>query len=147
MSITQLSPKLWIMAQPDLSAIATLPQQGFAALINNRPDGEEPGQAGSAAEAAAARAAGLSYAHIPVQGLLLTEQDAARFRQEVEAAPGPVVAHCRSGTRSFLLWVMGGDLGGSSNAEILSRADKAGVKRDLVAPRLAARRAAAAGGR
>ena len=42
--------------------------RGFALVINNRPDGEAPGQPTSAEMAAAAKAAGLEYLYVPVRG-------------------------------------------------------------------------------
>ena len=103
MKITPIDARLSVSDQPDDADIAALPVKGFALLINNRPDGEEPGQPGNAAEAAAAEAAGLDYLHLPVTGPTITRQDIARFRETVEAAPGPVLAHCRGGTRSLTL--------------------------------------------
>ena len=80
--------------------------QGFVKLINNRPDGEVPGQPTSAEMEAAARAAGLAYVHIPFVGRPTTEQAEAVAR-EAEAAGGPVLAFCRSGTRSITAWSLG----------------------------------------
>ena len=80
--------------------------QGFTLVINNRPDGEAPGQPAGADVEAAARAAGMDYLHVPVTGGPTPEQ-VARVRQAVEAAPGPVLAFCRSGTRSIVTWARG----------------------------------------
>ncbi len=80
--------------------------RGFALVINNRPDGEDPGQPSSAEMEAAARAAGLDYAHIPVVGGPTPGQVEA-VRAAVDAADGPVLAFCRSGTRSIVVWARG----------------------------------------
>ncbi|GJE15643.1 TIGR01244 family sulfur transferase [Methylobacterium marchantiae] len=112
MTITPIDSRLSVSDQPDEAAIAAMPGRGFALLINNRPDGEEPGQPGSAAEAAATEAAGLSYLHLPVEGPTITREDIARFREAVETASGPVLAHCRSGTRSLTLWALSEVLAG-----------------------------------
>lgn len=98
--------KLSVAAQPSEAEIAALGAEGVALLINNRPDGEEPGQLGSSAERKAAEAAGLAYLDLPVTGPTITEEAVRRFADAVEAAPGPVVAHCRSGTRSLTLWAI-----------------------------------------
>jgi uncharacterized protein (TIGR01244 family) len=90
-------------------ALADLPEaaaQGFKLVINNRPDGEEPGQPTSAEMEAAAKAAGLGYVHIPVRGAPTPDQVEANYRA-VEAAGGPVLAFCRSGTRSIVTWSLG----------------------------------------
>ncbi len=112
MKRTTIDPKLSVAGQPSLDAIADLGAQGVALLINNRPDDEEPGQPGAAAERAAAEAAGIGYLDLPVTGPTLTREAVERFHAAVEAAPGPVVAHCRSGTRSLTLWVIGEVLAG-----------------------------------
>lgn len=87
----------------DLSAAAA---EGFKLVINNRPDGEDAGQPTSAQVEAAARAAGLDYVHIPVRGGPTPDQVEANHRA-VEAAGGPVLAFCRSGTRSIVTWSLG----------------------------------------
>src|SRR5580704_8443644 len=86
--------------------LATAAQQGFTLVINNRPDGESPDQPSSAEMAAAARAAGLDYLYNPVRGGPGPEQVAAQA-EAVAAAKGPVLAFCRSGTRSIITWSLG----------------------------------------
>ncbi|WP_019906566.1 TIGR01244 family sulfur transferase [Methylobacterium sp. 77] len=112
MNITPIDSRLSVSGQPDEAEIASLPASGFALLINNRPDGEEPGQPGNAAEAKAAEAAGLAYLHLPVTGPGITRDEIARFREAVDGASGPVIAHCRSGTRSITLWALSEVLAG-----------------------------------
>jgi uncharacterized protein (TIGR01244 family) len=90
--------------QPDeMGEVAAL---GFKLLINNRPDREVPGQPTGAEMEAAARAAGLDYVHIPVIGAASSDQLEA-FHAAVAAAGGPVLAFCRSGTRSITTWALG----------------------------------------
>jgi uncharacterized protein (TIGR01244 family) len=112
MRLTRIDDTLSVASQPTLAEIEALKDAGVTALINNRPDGEEPGLPGTAAEAAAAQAAGLAYHHLPVTGPTLGRAAIDAFRAAVAAAPGPVVAHCRSGTRSLTLHVLGAVLDG-----------------------------------
>ena len=79
---------------------------GFTLVINNRPDDEVDGQPTSAQMQAAAQAAGLHYVHIPVRGSPTDEQVQA-VNKAIEAAHGPVLAFCRSGTRSIITWSAG----------------------------------------
>jgi uncharacterized protein (TIGR01244 family) len=118
MTLTPVHEKLSVAGQPDAAEIAALGAGGTTLLINNRPDDEEPDQPGSETERAAAEAAGLAYLHLPVTGPSLSRADVDRFRDAVLAAPGHVVAHCRSGTRSLTLWAIGEVLAGN-----LARAD------------------------
>lgn len=114
-----IDEKFSVSGQPSLAEIEGLGRAGVALLINNRPDGEEPGQPGSAAERAAAQAAGLAYLDLPVTGPTITREAVERFRAAVAAAEGPVVAHCRSGTRSLTLWAIGAVLAGDLRREDL----------------------------
>ena len=93
------------IAPEDMPAIAA---QGFSTVVNNRPDGEGgPDQPGSEAMAQAAQAAGLEYHYLPVISGQITPEQVARFAAIVAAASGPVLAFCRSGTRSTNIWRMG----------------------------------------
>jgi len=117
-----------VASQPDLSAIEALGQGGTRLLINNRPDGEEAGQPNSAAEAEAAARAGFAYRHIPVTGAAIGRDDVRRFQQAMHEADGPVVAHCRSGTRSLTLWVIGEVLDGRlSRGEVVDFGARRGI--------------------
>ena len=106
MVFTEIEPGLTVAGQPRGGDIAGFGPAGFALLINNRPDGEEAGQPGSEAERVAAESAGLAYRHLPVTGATITRAEIDAFRAAVQGAAGPVIAHCRSGTRSLTLWVL-----------------------------------------
>lgn len=117
-----------VAGQPDLEEIAALGRAGTRLLINNRPEGEEPGQPDSAAEADAAGRAGLAYRHLPVTGAAITQDDIRRFQQAIREAGGPVVAHCRSGTRSLTLWVIGEVLDGRlPEDEVIAFGERHGI--------------------
>jgi uncharacterized protein (TIGR01244 family) len=98
---------------------------GFASVINNRPDGESPDQPTSATMQAAAEAAGLGYHYIPlgrdgVSPRMVEETEAA-----LEGSDGPVLAFCRSGTRSTTLWALS-QAGKMPAQEIVAQAAHAG---------------------
>ncbi|CAN5521246.1 TIGR01244 family sulfur transferase [soil metagenome] len=95
-------------------------REGFVLVINNRPDDEEPGQPSSAQIEAAAKAAGLDYVHVPVRGGPTHDQVEA-VRRAVEGAEGPVLAFCRSGTRSIITWSLGQAASGSADRATLVR--------------------------
>lgn len=116
---------LLVTGQISPDDIATAAAQGVRTIINNRPDGEQPGQPTAAEIEAAATAAGLGYAHIPV--------DHSGFSMEqIEAMtaaltqPGPALAFCRSGTRSTFLWALARGLAGDEPATIAAKAANAG---------------------
>ncbi|MGZ5956626.1 MAG: TIGR01244 family sulfur transferase [Caulobacteraceae bacterium] len=99
---------------------------GFTTIICNRPDGEEPGQPSAAEIGAAAKAAGLAYVHVPVRGAPGPAEVEA-MREAVDAAPGPVLAYCRSGTRSITTWAIGQAMSGAmERGELVSLGRAAG---------------------
>jgi uncharacterized protein (TIGR01244 family) len=86
--------------------VAEAARQGFTFVVNNRPDDEQPGQPSGAQIAAAAEAAGLGYRAIPITHAGFSEDQVAAMQGALSAAPGPVLAFCRSGTRSTLVWAL-----------------------------------------
>lgn len=77
---------------------------GIKTVVNNRPDDEEPGQLSAARARELAEQHGIEYHHIPMTVPTLTPELIDRFEKVVTTAPRPIVAHCRSGTRSCILW-------------------------------------------
>jgi uncharacterized protein (TIGR01244 family) len=114
-----VSPQI---ASEDVPALA---EQGFALVISNRPDGEEPGQPTAAEISDAARAAGLGFRHIPVASAF-PEASIEAMVQALAEARGPVLAFCRSGTRSTLLWALAQASSGSDPEALAELAAGAG---------------------
>lgn len=117
MDAVQINDRLTVSAQPDTAAFAGFAGRGFVAVINARPEGEEQGQPGNAAEAAAARAAGLGYTFLPVTNSTITDADIDAFQKTLKDAKGPVLAHCKSGTRALALYAIGEVLDGRMKRE------------------------------
>jgi sulfide:quinone oxidoreductase len=116
--------------------VADLPEiaLNFGMLINNRPDGEEPGQPTSAELEAAARSLGLHYAYIPISADI-ADQDVAAFQQELSRSRGAKLAFCRTGNRSTRLWALS-QAGRRSTKRILAAAAIAGYDISSLEPRL-----------
>jgi uncharacterized protein (TIGR01244 family) len=86
-------------------AMASAAEAGFKAVLNNRPDFEGgPDQPTSQAMAAAAAAAGLQYAHLPVQGGYQSPEEIAACAKLLQELPRPLLMFCRSGARSTQLY-------------------------------------------
>ncbi len=98
---------------------------GYTLIVNNRPDGEEPGQPTGAEIEAAARAAGLAYVHVPVRGMPTAEQ-VDLVAAAVAAAEGPTLLFCRSGTRSIITWSLGEVAQGGDRADLAAKGAAAG---------------------
>jgi len=95
-------------------------------VINNRPDGEAPDEPQGAEIAAAARAAGIDYLAIPVGQGGFGQPQLDAMAEAIEGADGPVLAYCRSGTRSTLLWALARAKLGDAPAELRVKASAAG---------------------
>lgn len=99
-----LSPQFAVSPQITPQDIPALKAQGYRAIIANRPDGEGADQPTFAEIEAAAHAAGMQARYIPISGGMVGDDDVEAFRSALRAMPGPVLAYCRSGTRSATLW-------------------------------------------
>jgi len=103
--IKQLADGIFVSSFRNPQQIAALGGT-FRTIINNRPDGEEPGQPGSAELEAAATQAGLRYVHIPVRPGMLGREQISAFSEALASEPKPVLAFCKSGKRSASLWAL-----------------------------------------
>jgi sulfide:quinone oxidoreductase len=92
-----------VAEQLQVDDLETLAKAGFVAVICNRPDDEEQGQPTAAEVRAAAQDAGLSFHHIPVSGGQFPAPAVAAFGAVRKGTEGPVLAYCRTGTRSITL--------------------------------------------
>lgn len=103
--VQQLSADVCVAPQLEPAAMAWAAQNGFKSVINNRPDFEGgPDQPTHAVMEAAAKAAGLQYAFLPVNGAYQSPEEIARFADLLKALPKPILAFCRSGARSGKLY-------------------------------------------
>ena len=105
----QLTEQLSVAPQIAAADMPAIVAQGFRSVVNNRPDGEEPGQPDNARLEAAAHAAGLEWRHIPVVSGKVNDDQVRSFSEALAQLPGPVLAFCRSGTRCSALWALSSD--------------------------------------
>jgi uncharacterized protein (TIGR01244 family) len=116
--------------------VAALKEAGFVAIVNNRPDDEEPGQPSGAAIRAAAEAAGMAYAEIPVTHAGFSHPQIDAMTAALTAADGPVLAYCRSGTRSCNLWALAAAKAGRNPELLIRQAADAGYDLSGMRPTL-----------
>ena len=124
-----------VLASPQIAPadIEAARAEGVRLVINNRPDGEAPDQPSGSEIEAAARAAGMDYRAIPVTGGF----DEGQVRAMAEAlanADGKVLAYCRSGTRSTLLWALAQAACGADPQAIANAAADAGYDVSPIRP-------------
>jgi len=109
-------------------------QRGFAMIVNNRPEQESQDQTPGSDIEAAARAAGLAYVAIPISHSGFSEAQVDALVNALKRAEGPVLAYCRSGTRSTLLWALAQARLGKDPATVASQARAAGYDVTPISP-------------
>ncbi|MQY43027.1 TIGR01244 family phosphatase [Epibacterium sp. SM1969] len=113
MDARTLTPRYSVSPQIAVEDIPAIKAAGFQTVICNRPDAEVPPSHQAAALRAAVEAAGLKFAELPLTHQTMTMENVAMQRELYEAADGPVLAYCASGTRCSVIWALGqaSDLG------------------------------------
>jgi uncharacterized protein (TIGR01244 family) len=98
---THLGGAFFVSPQITPADVTLAAKEGFGLIVNNRPDGEAPGQPSSAEIKAAAQAAGLAYVHIPVDGRGMSMSHISALKKALsDAENAKILAYCRSGMRS-----------------------------------------------
>lgn len=101
-----IAPDVCVAPQLTPEAMAEAKRAGFRSVVNNRPDFEEgPQQPTNVSIEAAARAAGLEYRFLPVNGMYQSPDEVAAFARLLAELPRPVLLFCRSGARSTRLFI------------------------------------------
>ncbi len=123
----RVTPDFAVAAQLEPGDIARAAAEGFRTIVINRPDGEQPGQPLTGEMKAEADAAGVQFRAIAFQGLPPAPAIVAETAAMLDEANGPVLAYCRTGTRSITAWAMAEALAGNRRPdEIIALAKKAG---------------------
>jgi uncharacterized protein (TIGR01244 family) len=121
---------------PQIAAadIAEAQAKGVTLVINNRPDGEALDEPQGPEIEAAARAAGLDYVAIPVTHAGFSQPQVDAMIAALDRAEGPVLAYCRSGTRSTLLWALASAKMGEDKTTLQEKAAAAGYDLTPIEP-------------
>ncbi|MEE4316584.1 MAG: TIGR01244 family sulfur transferase [Erythrobacter sp.] len=125
-----------VLVSPQLAVedIAAAAEAGVAMIINNRPDGEDPFAPQGPEIAAAAAAAGLNYVEIPIGHAGFSEPQVDAMIAALDQAEGPILAYCRSGTRSTFLWALAQAKQGGDPDTIARTAAQAGYDISPIRP-------------
>ena len=125
--VRQLDDKTLISGQIQPADVAGLAASGVTMIVNNRPDGEDPDQPLAAEIEAAAEAAGIAYRHIPIaRGMGPSDVNAMRDAIATRG-DGKMLAFCRSGNRSALVWAVARAEDGVPAEQLQRCADGAGI--------------------
>jgi uncharacterized protein (TIGR01244 family) len=136
--LMQLAPGLTAAGGLSADNLEALAASGVKTIINNRPDNEDPGQLPADEARALCAAHGIAYHHIPFVAATLTKADIDAFEKVLASEKQPMVAHCRSGTRSTMIWALTRMRQGEDAAALVALGARNGV--DISAlPMLAAK--------
>jgi sulfide:quinone oxidoreductase len=102
--VLELAPQAYVSGQLFETDIGILAKQGIRSIVNNRPDGEAPGQPSSAELARAAEEQGVTYLHFPVEPGPIAPDVIDAFARICDELERPVHVFSRSGARSMKLW-------------------------------------------
>jgi sulfide:quinone oxidoreductase len=103
---TKVNDQFSVAAQISLDDLAAFAKGGYATVINNRPDNEEPGQLDHATAEAEAKKQGLDYVYLPIVSSAISRKDVHDFQNLLLREGKPILAHCRSGTRCYLMYAL-----------------------------------------
>jgi len=132
----QVTPAFWASPQIDVDDVHAAKARGFSLIVNNRPEGESDDQVPGHAIAAAAAECGLGYVEIPITHAGFSEEQVRALADALDESSGPVLAYCRSGTRSTLLWSLAQAAKGREPDTIAAEAAGAGYDVAPVRPLL-----------
>ncbi|MCB1664138.1 MAG: TIGR01244 family phosphatase [Pseudomonadales bacterium] len=143
MNIKSVSEEFSVSEQLSVADVEALAAQGVKSLICNRPDGESGDQPAFADIEAAAKKLGLEVCSIPVVSGQISDQDVAKFGQAFASMPKPLLAYCRTGTRSINLWALDQGGKGMPASAIMAAGQSAGYDLSDAVKRLGATKPAA----
>ncbi len=121
----KLSDQFAVSPQISVEDVAEAAKLGFGFIVNNRPDGEQPGQPTGDEIEAAALEHGLGYLAIPVDHSGLSVEQVSALTA-LMVSDRPILAFCRSGTRSTMLWALASAVRGVEPDSIVEAAAAAG---------------------
>lgn len=143
--IVRIDEQTSVSGQINSSDIAQIAASGVKHIVNNRPDDEAPGQMSAAEIEAEAAIHGISFTNIPFSGTALTPYDIAEFAALLHNTDDMVLAYCRTGNRSSLLWAAANVALGRELEDVLSQTAAAGYNHRAAAPLIQGLGEAAAG--
>ncbi|RMD49148.1 MAG: TIGR01244 family phosphatase [Alphaproteobacteria bacterium] len=139
----QIVPGYAVAGQLTVDDVARAAEAGFRTIVCNRPAEESDPADAPARIAEACERHGLAFVENPFSHAAFSPDLVRRQAEAIAASDGPVLAYCRSGQRSTVLWALAeAEAGRRSVAELLELAARAGYDLSGVLPMLEAYAAA-----
>jgi uncharacterized protein (TIGR01244 family) len=127
LALQHIDERVAVSGQLDPGDMKEIAAAGYGTVVNNRPDGEAMyGQPATAELRQAAEAAGLVFLDLPFSGPQATPAQVRALADLLAKGDGKIVAYCKSGMRSTLLWGAASLANGRPLEETLSGARRAG---------------------
>ena len=115
----KLAEQYYVLPQISVSDMVKYVEQGFEVIVNNRPDNESEGQPLSSELAEKAQELGVQYIYNPVDLSKLSQTELSQQKNAVSEGK-KVLAFCRTGTRSSVLWVLNNQVDASFDKLVAS---------------------------
>ncbi|ULJ61174.1 TIGR01244 family sulfur transferase [Wielerella bovis] len=107
MAIEKIADYLYISNQLDERFAKRAAQYGIQTVICNRPDDEEPNQPSFEQVKTWLNAVGIeNVVYMPVVMDGIDDAALREFQETVAKSPAPILAYCRTGTRSAMMWAL-----------------------------------------
>ncbi len=135
MNVKNISDKISVTSQISCDDIKQIKRQGFKTIICNRPDAESSDQTDAEELAKAADELDIEFIYMPITPNNFSEQDISDFGAALNNTEHPILAYCRTGTRSTTLWALS-QAGVRSTEDIIIKAANAGYDLSPLSPRL-----------
>ncbi len=130
----KLTDNILVSEQIDVASVAEAVANGVGLIINNRPEDESADQVSGDDIQAAALAAGMDYVAIPVTHSGFSQPQVDAMVAALNGADRKILAYCRSGTRSTLLWALAECKQGGDPDALTNMAAKAGYDLSPIRP-------------
>lgn len=128
MGIEKIADYLYISRQLTERTAKLAAQYDVKTVICNRPDGEEANQPDFETVKKWLHAAGIeNVVYMPTTVDKIDDAQLKEFQETISQSPAPIVAYCRTGTRSALMWALNQAKRGVEVNSLIRAADLAGI--------------------
>ncbi|MDO4433053.1 MAG: TIGR01244 family sulfur transferase [Alysiella sp.] len=128
MPLEKIADYLYVSKQLDERLAKRAAQYGIQTVICNRPDGEEAGQPDFETVKQWLHNSGISNViYMPVTMDSIDDAELRLFQETIANSPSPILAYCRTGTRSAMMWALNQTKRGVEVNSLIRAADLANI--------------------
>mgnify|MGYP000883987226 FL=1 len=128
MALEKIADYLYVSKQLNERFAKQAAQIGIKTVICNRPDGEEEDQPSFETVKEWLHQYGIEHVvYMPMVMEHINDADLQHFQETVAKSPAPILAYCRTGTRSAMMWALNQAKRGVEVNSLIRAADLAGI--------------------